>query len=164
MNYFLFIQLESGSVHVISLYFQVVLVPGPLLLAQVWMVDVEDQDDPGLVALVVDFMLEAVVKDDHLALLPGKVMLGHSEPGRRVGGDEERQVGPELGVGEATVRPDMRGPGHDGQLDLTGGAGTGLGAEWSSRWPRLIERQYHGWDQDVAITRHGSRLKTPTAT
>ena len=131
MNYFLFVQLKSGSVHVKSLHFQVVLVPGSLLLAEVWMVDVEDQDDPGVVALVVDLMLEAVVKDDHLSLLPGEMVLGHPEPGWEVGGDDERKVGPELGVGQATVRPDMSGSGHHGELDLTGWTGPGLLTEWS---------------------------------
>ena len=84
MNNFLFVQIKSGSVHVIPLHFQVVLVPGSLLLAQAGMVDVEDQDDPGVVALVDDLMLEAVVEDHHLALLPGELVLGHPESGRGV--------------------------------------------------------------------------------
>ena len=138
MNYFLLVQLKSGPVHVNPLHFQVFLVPGSLLLAQVWMVDVEDQDDPGVVALVVDLMLEAVVKDDHLSLLPGEMMLGHPEPGRGVGGDDERKVGPELGVGQTTVRPDMSGSGHHGELDLTAWTRPGLVAEWSPPAQREI--------------------------
>ena len=117
-----------------------VLVPGSLLLAQVGMVDIEDEDDPGVVALMDDLVLEAVVEDDHLALLPGEGMLGHPEPGGRVGGDDERKVGPELGVGEATVRPDLSGAGHDGELDLTPGTGAGLLAEFSTSMSRTAPR------------------------
>ena len=69
MNNFLFVQLKSGVVYVIALHLQVVLVPGSLLLAQAGMVDVEDQDDPGVVALVDDLMLEAVVPE--LGVGPG---------------------------------------------------------------------------------------------
>ena len=112
MNNFLFVQLKSGAVHVIALHLQVVLVPGSLLLAQVGMVDVEDEDDPGAVALMDDLMLEAVVEDDHLSLLPGEEVLGHPKSGWGVGGNGEREVGPELSVGEATVRPHPGGPGH----------------------------------------------------
>ena len=118
MNNFLFVQLKSGAVHVIALHLQVVLVPGPVLLAQVGMVDVEDEDDPGAVALMDDLMLEAVVEDDHLSLLPGEEVLGHPKSGWGVGGDGEREVDPELGVGRTQVAP-----GHHGELDLASRTG-----------------------------------------
>ena len=73
--------------------------------------DVEDKDDPGAVALVDDLMLEAVV-------LPGEEVLGHPESGWGVGGDGERKVDPELGVGRTQVAP-----GHHGELDLASRTG-----------------------------------------
>ena len=118
MNNFLFVQLKSGAVHVIALHLQVVLVPGPVLLAQVGMVDVEDEDDPRLVTLVYHLVLEAVVEDDHLSLLSGEEVLGHTESGWGVGGDGEREVDPELGVGRTQVAP-----GHHGELELASRTG-----------------------------------------
>ena len=49
-------------------------------------------------------MLVGVIEHDHGSLGPGEVGAGHHQHGGGVGGDEEGEVRPQLGVHDAVVR------------------------------------------------------------
>ena len=61
-------------------------------------------------------MLEGVIKHNHGSLGPGEVLAGHHEHGGGVGGDEEGEVRPQLGVDQPVVRRKVRRPGQHRQL------------------------------------------------
>ena len=57
-----------------------------------------------------------VVKQEHGSLSPGDVLAVHDEHGRGVGGDEEGEVGPQLGVHDPVVRRQVGGARQHGEL------------------------------------------------
>ena len=61
-------------------------------------------------------MLEGVIEDEYGSLGPGDVLAGHHEHGGGVGGDEEGEVSPQLGVDQAVVRSQVRRPRQHRQL------------------------------------------------
>ena len=61
-------------------------------------------------------MLEGVIEDEYGSLGPGDVLSGHHEHGGGVGGDEEGEVRPQLGVDQTVVRSQVRRPRQHRQL------------------------------------------------
>ena len=53
-------------------------------------------------------MLVGVIEHNHGSLGPGEVGAGHHQHGGGVGGDEEGEVGPQLGVHDPVVRRHVR--------------------------------------------------------
>jgi len=84
------------------------------------MPQVHDEDDAGLPVRVVvpDLVVEGVVKDKHLTLLPGQVLVGHSQPGSTVGWDLQTQVGSQPAVGGSRVGVDVGAGFHHAEFNL----------------------------------------------
>jgi len=110
------------------------------------MPDVEDEDDPGLAAagiLVPNLVVERIVKDEHGALSPGQVPVGHAQPRRTSGRNLESQVSPEPTVGGSGVGVNVGARLHDAELDLA---------------PAIGRHFRYGVDQGARLGRSGARL------
>src|SRR5580698_888336 len=79
---------------------------GSLLIGQLRPPDVEQQDDTQLGAVIPGFVLDAVVKDDQLALARGTGLVTDPQP--TVAGDDQGQVADQPDVGVTVVRWDTR--------------------------------------------------------
>lgn len=93
------------------------------------MPQVHDEDDSGLLVWVVvpHLMVEGIVKDKYFALLPGQVVVSHSQTRLATTGDLETQVGTQSAVGGPRVGVHMGASLHHAEFDLAPFVGRDLG-------------------------------------